>query len=301
MKNDETKKSKLIASILNIVAIGAGYLYIGHWKKSLIFYPLLSISLITCYYISTITDIGYLPILMYVILFCIYLYTIIDAFQIINRDKTGNNNYSTWHSISAFIIIIYSSTYLIKEYSPLKLYNNPSKSMENTIMLNDQIVVNRLQKDIQRGDLIVFKNPEGNNELFVKRCVALEGDELYIENRDLFIHFKEGDKYIAENFSGFTLVTHQDKLWVKNPYSQKYPGIHHDNSVTNENIPEAIFNFPALIVKKEHYFVLGDNRDHAYDSRFIGAISSKNIEGKVGSFFINEEHLDRASISLYGK
>jgi len=131
-----------------------------------------------------------------------------------------------------------------------------------------------------RGDIVIFRYPKNTKQHFVKRCVALPNDELFLNNKNLFIHFHEGDKWIEENYKDFELVKFMGKLWVKNPYRKDHPGIHNDEKIINNGRYHAeLFNFAPIKVPEGSYFMMGDNRDHSNDSRFWGPVPYENIEG----------------------
>jgi signal peptidase I len=132
----------------------------------------------------------------------------------------------------------------------------------------------------KHGDIVIFRYPGNIKQHFVKRCVALPGDELFVADKNLFIHFKEGDDWIKEHYKGYEIAVYDDKLWVKNPYMKEHPGIHHDPKIIDDGRnPLPIFYFNPVKVEKDHYFMMGDNRDHSNDSRFWGAVPYENIEG----------------------
>ncbi len=132
----------------------------------------------------------------------------------------------------------------------------------------------------KRGDIVIFRYPHNIKMHFVKRCVALPGDELFVLKKDLYIHHKEGDEWIKKNFKDHEIMEFAGKLWVKNPYMKEHPGIHHDAKIVNNGrYPMPIFNFAPVKVEEGHYFMMGDNRDHSNDSRFWGSVPYDNIEG----------------------
>lgn len=132
----------------------------------------------------------------------------------------------------------------------------------------------------KRGDIVIFRYPGNVKQHFVKRCVALPNDELFVANKDLYLHHHEGDEWIAKNFKGYEIVIFAGKLWVKNPYMKEHPGIHHDEKIQDyTRYPMQIFNFAPIKVEKDYYFMMGDNRDHSNDSRYWGAVPYENIEG----------------------
>lgn len=132
----------------------------------------------------------------------------------------------------------------------------------------------------KRGDIVIFRYPQNTKQHFVKRCVALPDDELFVLNKDLYLHHNEGDDWIKNNFKEDDIIVFAGKLWVKNPYMKEHPGIHHDDKIVdNGRYPMPIFNFAPIKVDKDNYFMMGDNRDHSNDSRFWGAVPYDNIEG----------------------
>ena len=132
----------------------------------------------------------------------------------------------------------------------------------------------------QRGDIVIFRYPHNQSLHYVKRCVALPDDELFVLNKDLFLHPREGDQYIKENYGGHELKEFGGKLWIKNPYTKKHPGIYHDEKIVNNGrYPQPIFNFGPVRVETGHFFMMGDNRDHSNDSRFWGAVPYGLVEG----------------------
>lgn len=166
----------------------------------------------------------------------------------------------------------------------------------------------------KRGDIVIFRPPHNVKTHFVKRCVALPGDELFVRDKDLYIHPKEGDAWIKEHYKGYTLVEEYGKTWIVNPYMHNHKGVHHDPKMAydsytivdnNGHIKKSIslqearktqlksderiaptrllippvFTTDVIEVEEDHYFMMGDNRDHSNDSRFWGSVPYENIEG----------------------
>jgi len=163
----------------------------------------------------------------------------------------------------------------------------------------------------KREDIVIFLYPHDNKIHYVKRCVAVGGDEIVYQNKHLFIHFHEGDKYITKNYPKEKIKRFRGKLWVDNPYMSKYPGIQYkpDNhrdifQILIENYayaPKGIDMYPIHIeelggqvfgikgspvnalykkVEKDRYYMMGDNRDNSNDSRFWGSVPYRLVIGK---------------------
>jgi signal peptidase I len=190
----------------------------------------------------------------------------------------------------------------------------PSGSMKKTLLVGDMLFVKKFSYGIpepripwvewsvlpdfmiddghlikgekpQRGDIVVFYAPHerarGNRVHYVKRCVATGGDILFVKDKDLYIHYKEGNDYITKNFSKEKIENINNYLFVKNPYIEKFPGIHNDPSVTKSArvYPQPIFDTPLIQVPDGEFFMMGDNRDHSNDSRYWGSVPYKDIVG----------------------
>lgn len=132
----------------------------------------------------------------------------------------------------------------------------------------------------ERGEIVIFRYPLDKKIHFVKRCVALPNDELFLKDKNLFIHMNEGDEFIKNNYKKDKIIKKFGKLWVKNPYKEKHKGIHNDPHIINNGIyPEWLFNVKVIKVPENEYFMMGDNRDHSSDSRNWGSVPFGNIIG----------------------
>ncbi|KIM07430.1 MAG: signal peptidase [Sulfurovum sp. PC08-66] len=172
----------------------------------------------------------------------------------------------------------------------------------------------------KREDIVIFRYPQNEKVHYVKRCVAVGGDEiLYVENR-LLIHFHEGDEYIKSNYPSNKILKLNDKLWVVNPYQAKYPGIQYapegESSIFEILLNYVLYNkeidmHPIFVhgldapayqleqkpvnalykkVEEDHFYMIGDNRDNSNDSRFWGSVPYRLIIGKPWAIYFSMEH-----------
>ena len=140
---------------------------------------------------------------------------------------------------------------VLKEFVIINAYI-PSGSMENTIMPKDRIIGNRLSylfSEPERGDIIIFKYPDDETQLFVKRIIGLPGETVAIEDAKVYI----GD----------------EEILLEEPYLKDEWII--DNGSYAFEIPEG------------SYLVLGDNRNNSKDSRFWNNtyVEEEKILGKA--------------------
>lgn len=157
----------------------------------------------------------------------------------------------------------------------------------------------------QREDIVIFLYPKDGKTHFVKRCVATGGDEIIYTDKNLYLHFAEGDEYIKNHYPAEKIKEFRGKLWVDNPYMEKYPGIQYVpekksafvnltripndmaavyvkelGPILYENKYGAPMNAFYKKVEEDHYYMMGDNRDNSSDSRFWGSVPYKLIIGQ---------------------
>lgn len=148
------------------------------------------------------------------------------------------------------IIVIALGAFLVMRYFVVQSFWIPSSSMEQTLQLNDRVMVNRLSYrfgDISRGDVVVFTpDPQSGSPYghLIKRVVALEGD-------------------VVQGQSGVLWVNGEA---VEEPYLA-------DGMVTSD--------FGPLTVPDDSLYVLGDNRTHSGDSRIFGPIQESSVIGRA--------------------
>lgn len=130
----------------------------------------------------------------------------------------------------------------------------PTGSMLNTIQEGDRIIASRLayiNDEPQRYDIIIFKYPDDETQFFAKRIIALPGETIEIKNGIVYITDKNGNKSTTRT-----------------------------DFITN-CIPTG--NFGPYTVPLGSYFVMGDNRNDSWDSRYWDnkTVKKEKIIGKV--------------------
>jgi signal peptidase I len=173
------------------------------------------------------------------------------------------------------LIVIVIIVLLIRTFVA-QAYNIPSGSMKPTLLVGDFILVNKLVyrfSEPKRGDIVVFKYPIDPNIDFIKRIVALPGEEVEVRNNQVFINGKPLP--LIEVGRG------EENGVRKVIYEEVLPeGIKHKVQFY-EDFPFSKRDFGPVVVPPNHYFVMGDNRDNSEDSRYWGFLPRENIVGKA--------------------
>ena len=162
----------------------------------------------------------------------------------------------------AIVIAFFIRTFVIQAYKI------PSGSMKTTLLIGDHILVSKFNYGIRipivrstlipvgtptRGDIVVFIYPEDRSKDFIKRLIGLPGDVIEIRNKNILLN-------------GL-------------PWSDTH-GVYVDSLIIPGSV-QPRDNFGPVTVPEGSLFVMGDNRDESYDSRFWGFVPMKDVLGKA--------------------
>ena len=166
-----------------------------------------------------------------------------------------------------------------------------SGSMRPTILEGDRIWVNKLAYDLkvpfttwhlaewgnpQRGDIAVFFSPHDGKRL-VKRVIGLPGDTIELRNNQLVINGTPvAYQSISEELLRYIPAAEREGRVFA---SEKLPGQAH--AVGGYPAAPAPRNFAPIVVPQGEYFMMGDNRDDSFDSRFWGTVKREKIVGRA--------------------
>jgi signal peptidase I len=159
----------------------------------------------------------------------------------------------------AFVIFLVIRTFAFQAF------RIPTSSMENTLLPGDFLFVNKFAygamvpfihvrlpgyTEPKPGDIIVFQFPEDPSQDYIKRCIAVGGDTVEIKNKQVYVNGKPIDQHYA--------VFRDPQLRA-----------------------DVRDNMGMVHVPPHHLFMMGDNRDRSYDSRFWGTVDMKLVRGKA--------------------
>lgn len=162
----------------------------------------------------------------------------------------------------AIVIAFFIRTFVIQAYKI------PSGSMKPTLQIGDHILVSKFNYGVKipflrstliptgspkRGDIVVFIFPEDRSKDFIKRLIGLPGDTIEIRDKKILLN-------------GL-------------PWNDAY-GVHTDSHIIPGTV-QPRDNFGPAKVPEGSIFVIGDNRDESYDSRFWGFVEMKDVLGKA--------------------
>jgi signal peptidase I len=170
----------------------------------------------------------------------------------------------------------------------VQAFTIPSGSMMDTLLVGDYILVNKFiygaevpftgwhlpgLRQPRRGDVVVFKYPLDEKRDFIKRIIAVPGDELILRGNQLFINGEPiPEPYIKPGTGAFAPPRRSlaDRGFSEPCLAQA--------ATAGEKHPD---QFGAIVISPGYYFVMGDNRDNSQDSRYWGCLKREGIRGKA--------------------
>jgi len=188
---------------------------------------------------------------------------------------TKNSIYNSFVYLIPFIIAIFSAI-IIRTYF-FEVYSVVSTSMKPNLIEGDYILVNKFKnKKLERGFVYAFKK---NNEIYVKRLIALPGDTLSIIGTNTYINNEKIKLNPSNNLKIYTMLSYGDLLFEETINDISYLIINSSNNL-DINIYDK---------KISSYFFLGDNRNNSEDSRYWDKDYDLKILGKVSLILFSSD------------
>jgi signal peptidase I len=199
--------------------------------------------------------------------------------------------WENFKSLAGAIVI-----YLFVKTLFVEAFRIPSGSMIPTLLIGDWLFVNKLAygptipftnthlpgyTSPTHGDVVVFESPyQADNApdftpILVKRLIGMPGDTLYMRQGQLYLNgiaqrqgFAAASNYVGDNSSVAPNFDWQHSIELKNTRFGAAPA------------QPTLGNWGPLLIPKEHYFMMGDNRYCSKDSRYWGVVPKANVRGR---------------------
>jgi signal peptidase I len=194
-----------------------------------------------------------------------------------NQAEPKTRKKPLWREYLEAILIALLLALFIRAFV-VQAFSIPSGSMLDTLKIGDYLLVNKFSYGIRNpfnnqviiptgepkhGDVVVFIFPNDPSKDFIKRVVGVGGDVIKIVNKKVYINDQlvETPQAIHKDFH----IIDQNDAWIS---ANGLKGANRDN-------------FGPVKIPQGQLFVMGDNRDHSYDSRFWGTVPVANVRGKA--------------------
>lgn len=158
-----------------------------------------------------------------------------------------------------FAVLVAVIIFLLLRAYVVQPFQVEGTSMNHTLQNGEQMLMFKMT-ELNRFDIVVFPDPRGSNESYVKRIIGLPGDRLYYQDDQLILN----DQVIEE------------------PYLEPLKGASEENFTQDFNLWD---NLGVTSVPEGYYFVLGDNRPYSGDSRQFGFVPIDSVLGEANFIY----------------
>jgi len=250
-----------LAVILSVCVSGLGQAYSGFLARGLVLHLAWQgvgfILLFALVRLQPLRPNLFLALFSYLL---VWLFINVDAFRCAKRNSRGYELkwYNRWYFYFLFLLVVPLANRSLARTirsNYIEAFKLPTGSMMPTVLIGDYIIVDkRAYRDgfPKRGDLVIFSSPNDPGVTLLKRVVGLPGETIEIRAKRVLLNgaaIEEPYAYYAEPPGG-PVVRPGDVL-------------------------------PALKLPPDEFFLLGDNRDRSWDSRFFGPVARTHILGKA--------------------
>ena len=189
------------------------------------------------------------------------------------REGTGAAIWENVKQIGLAIILA-----LVIKTSIVEAYKIPTASMEDTLLIGDFLLANKFVygarlpfvgwrlpaiHEPEPGDVVIFLYPGDGVTKYIKRCVATPGDTVLVRNKELYVN---GKRFPDLEYAKYVDTTRHGQPRVQ----PRGPGGRNSRD-----------NWGPEIVPPGCYFMMGDNRDNSYDSRYWKAVPKDLVLGEA--------------------
>ena len=185
----------------------------------------------------------------------------------VNQEIEKNHTKSALREYVEAVVIAVLLALFIRAFV-VQAFKIPSGSMKTTLLVGDHILVNKFVYGIRppftdtvffrfvpnRRDIVVFRYPVDPSKDFIKRVIGIPGDTIRIENK---------------------------KVYVNGELQEEPYAVHSDPRIIPPGTPYPRDNMDTVKVPPNSLFVMGDNRDESYDSRFWKFVDMSELKGKA--------------------
>ncbi len=286
----------LVAFCLSLLTPGLGQVYNGQPKKGAIIFALLM--LIPILFIKTrgaTYFYGMFTLVVFEVL--LRIFAILDSVITASHKKDYVlKPYNTWYFHLLLGIGMYASLFYLDVSSRLgvKSFTTSTPGNYPTIQAGDHIVADMQaykHKSPDYGDIAVYQGQDG--QFFVFRIVGKPNDYIEIKDNILRINGKPAK-------TTFIKETTIDNIPVIEMEEELING--HKHSIYKyQQPPVAMFSNVKMALSSNSYYLLGDNRDNAADSRYFGPISKDRIKGRVLYSYWGKGGIKRMNIDFTSK
>lgn len=270
------RRKPFLASLLSIIP-GLGQIYNGQLGKGVVFL-VIDLLVPVAFGLTGILNNFYGLVTLVLFFISFHIYRMIDGFvQAKYLTDYELKPYNKWYVYLSFVVVLgVVRTFLdLPASTGIQTFNIPTPSMNPTLQQGDRVVANLNYYDnnpIQQGDIVVFDSPQGG--IWTFRVIGMPNDSIEVREGKVYVNNQLNELTTTGEF----ILDNQEVV----QYKEKLSSFKAIKTLRFKEIKLAYTQtFDKIKVPENEFFLMGDNRDNAYDSRFIGTIKKDDILGRV--------------------
>jgi signal peptidase I len=208
--------------------------------------------------------------------------TTTDDAKALPRAKSASQSAREWIKSIAIALVIW---FIVRSVL-VEAFRIPSGSMENTLLIGDFLFVNKALygaelplvhkrlpafREPQRFDIVIFDSPEEPGVNVVKRVVGMPGDTLSMVGNVLYVNSQAvSEPHVVRSGTVYDPEDPRMRSWQLRYLVGRNPATYRPT----------LKNWGPIEIPPDSFFVMGDNRDNSYDSRYWGLLGRDRISGR---------------------
>lgn len=273
MTNETKPRRVWVAVVFTLFSAGLGHLYAGALRRGLaVAFGMvgLGVAILASSWLSTFRGL----VTAVVVVLGALLAVVIDAARVARRRRfEPRARFQHWAVYLGFwLVLSFVVSPALEPFFRIKSFRIAAGSMEPTLVVGDRVMA-----DLQafrhsatrgegpaRGDVVLFADPKDPKSTLTKRVIGLGGERIELRDKKVFI----------------------DGAPLEDPW-----GVHNDPIVysASEGLQGARDNPAPLVIPEGSVYVMGDNRDHSFDSRFLGPVPLEMLRGKLLYIYFSQD------------
>ncbi len=253
-------RRRFLAALLSLLAPGVGQLYSGRVKKAVWLYGLYTAMAAALYTGLLGRSLATLGALVVALLALQVTAAVLAAVQTPAERPEPRRWFTAWYgALAVFVVLVAAQSLVQTRLKRIKTFVHQSASMEPTIYIRERLMAALdaySERDPRRGELALFEPSDESGAVRMKRVVAVGGDTIEIRGKQLIVN-------------GTPAV----EPWAVHRHEEVFPTSDPPTERSRRD------NLEPYEIPTDHFFVLGDNRDYSYDSRFHGPVPRTALKG----------------------
>ena len=294
--NSIKPRNVFIAFLFSLFFPGLGQVYNGQPKKAILFFGLLLLFPVF-FGIARGATFFYGLLAFLFVMMCLRIFIIIDGMIYAKRQKEYVlKKYNRWfyYLLIAIAMSAILWFYNLDSILEVQVFRIPTTSSYPTLHVGDHVVADlKVYKNSEPnyGDIVVYSNPDGY--MYIFRIVGLPNDTIALNDNVLSVNGKPcGETFVKDTiFEDISVKEFLEEL--PNGHKHSIYKFIQPNYLAKSNVTD-------IVVPADNYYLLGDNRDNAADSRYEGFVSKDEIKGRVVYIYFSRE-IDRINIDFRDK